>query len=93
MGATVLAVVQGEPRGEPIDGAPGSLPPPFGAPGSLPPPFGAPGSLPGAAFRDRAGTVLPILVLFGLVLLLGIWIPPGLDAAVRDAARFVEARP
>ncbi len=63
MGATVLAVVQGEPRGERTE------------------------------FRDSAGTVFPILVLMGLVLLLGVWIPPELETAVREAARFVEAKP
>jgi hydrogenase-4 component F len=44
-------------------------------------------------FRDSPGTVLPILALMGLVLLLGVWVPPELEAAVQDAARFVEARP
>ncbi|HEU4428037.1 MAG TPA: proton-conducting transporter membrane subunit [Myxococcota bacterium] len=63
MGATVLAVVQGDPRGERSE------------------------------FRDRPGTVLPIVVLIALVLLLGLWIPNGLDSALWDAARFVEARP
>jgi hypothetical protein len=36
--------------------------------------------------------VLPILVLMGFVLLLGVWVPPQLDAALREAANFVEAR-
>jgi hydrogenase-4 component F len=63
MGATVLTVVQGEPRGE------------------------------RSAFHDSPGTVLPILALMGLVLLLGISIPPQLSALVTEAARFVEARP
>jgi hydrogenase-4 component F len=63
MGATVLAVVQGEPGGERSD------------------------------FHDSPGTVLPIFALMGLVLLLGLWIPPELDALVRDAARFVAAAP
>ena len=60
MGATVLAVVQGEPAGE------------------------------RGEFRDRAGTVLPGLLLIALVLLLGVWVPPALEDAVRAAALFVE---
>jgi hydrogenase-4 component F len=63
MGATVLAVVQGEPLGDTSE------------------------------FRDRAGTVLPSLLLIGLVLLLGVWVPPVLEDAVREAALFVEGGP
>jgi hydrogenase-4 component F len=44
-------------------------------------------------FRDSLGTVLPILALMSLVLLLGVWVPPGLEAAVQEAARFLEASP
>ncbi|MGB8330607.1 MAG: proton-conducting transporter membrane subunit [Polyangiales bacterium] len=62
MGATTLAVVQGEPRGD----------------------------LPATGFHDTVGTVGPALLLLTAVLVLGVWVPPALDAALRDAALFVE---
>jgi hydrogenase-4 component F len=65
MGATVLAVVQGEPSPDTRE----------------------------TGFHDRVGTVAPILVLLALVLLLGVYVPSGMSAALWDAARFVEARP
>jgi hydrogenase-4 component F len=65
MGATVLAVVQGEPH----DAA------------------GTTG------FHDSAATVVPILLLLALVVLFGVYLPPGMDASLREAARFLEARP
>jgi hydrogenase-4 component F len=46
--------------------------------------------LPETAYRDRAGTVLPALVLLIAVLVLGVWVPSGLQDALRDAAAFVE---
>jgi hydrogenase-4 component F len=62
MGATVLAVVQGEPAPER-------------------------GSAP---VRERFLKIAPIIVLLGLVLLLGIWIPQPLESALWSAARFIE---
>ncbi|MBI5442105.1 MAG: hydrogenase [Deltaproteobacteria bacterium] len=44
-----------------------------------------------SGYRDRALTVLPIVVALGLVLLLGVYLPPPLEALLREAARFVEA--
>lgn len=64
MGATVLAVVQGEPG-------------PVAKPGTP---------------RDRLATAAPILLFMALVLLLGVYIPPPLEALLRDAAALLEAR-
>ncbi|HEY8518259.1 MAG TPA: proton-conducting transporter membrane subunit [Candidatus Binatia bacterium] len=41
-------------------------------------------------FRDGALTVGPAIALLLIVLVLGLYIPPPLDALLRDAARFVE---
>lgn len=41
-------------------------------------------------FRDELAMVGPALMLLIAVLALGVWIPPPLDAALRDAAQFVE---
>ncbi|HKA16162.1 MAG TPA: proton-conducting transporter membrane subunit [Myxococcota bacterium] len=62
MGATVLAVVQGEqsPTHDP------------------------------ARARERFAQIAPILALLALVLLLGLWIPARLEAALWAAARFIE---
>ncbi len=46
--------------------------------------------LPDTGFRDGVGTVGPALVLLIVVLLLGVWVPQPLEAALRDAATFVE---
>lgn len=54
--------------------------------GSAPPPT------PGSRFRDGVSTSLPILLFLGLVLLLGIYIPPPLESILRDAAAFLEVR-
>jgi hydrogenase-4 component F len=63
MGATVLAVVQGDP-----DGA------------------------KHPEYRDTFGTAAPIVLFLGLVVLLGVCIPPELDAVLREAAAFLEGR-
>jgi hydrogenase-4 component F len=62
MGATVLAVVQGNP----------------------PPPVEA------NTYRDTIGTTGPILLFMALVLLLGLYIPPPLEALLTEAKRFLE---
>jgi hydrogenase-4 component F len=62
MGATVLAVVQGEPASE-----------------RDAPPAG-----------ERFAQVAPIFALLALVVLLGIWIPEWLQAALWSAAHFIE---
>ncbi len=55
------------------------------------------GRMPPAAratsYRDGWLTGLPPLVLLGLALLLGLWIPGPLQALLRDAARFLEVQP
>jgi len=62
MGATTLAVVQGEP----------------------------PDDLPETGFHDTLGTVGPALLLMTAVLILGVWVPPALEVALRAAAHYVE---
>jgi hydrogenase-4 component F len=46
--------------------------------------------LPRNGFHDTIGTVGPILALMALVVLLGVYVPPIVDDALRAAARFVE---
>jgi hydrogenase-4 component F len=46
-------------------------------------------SLPGG-FRDGFRTSAPILLCLGLVLLLGLYIPPPVEALLREAAAFLE---
>ena len=46
--------------------------------------------LPETGFRDSAGTVGPAILLLGAVILLGVWVPPALDATLHEAAVFVE---
>ena len=41
-------------------------------------------------YRDTFGTCAPILLAMALVLMMGIYIPPPLEALVRDAAAFLE---
>jgi hydrogenase-4 component F len=41
-------------------------------------------------FQDTLGTVGPPLVLLLAVLVLGLWVPPALDSALRDAVTFLE---
>jgi hydrogenase-4 component F len=45
------------------------------------------------AYRDGLLTGLPIVASFALVLLLGLYIPPRLDALLRQAVQFLEVRP
>jgi hydrogenase-4 component F len=49
--------------------------------------------LPETGFRDRIGTVGPALALMAAVVILGVWVPPGMDRALREAALFVEGGP
>ncbi|MGC4119224.1 MAG: proton-conducting transporter membrane subunit [Myxococcales bacterium] len=65
MGATVLAVVQGEPS----------------------PKASATDS------KDTFLTVAPVIVFMSLVLLLGVYLPPPVESALRDAAAFLEKTP
>jgi hydrogenase-4 component F len=46
--------------------------------------------LPATTYREGAGTVGPPAALLLAVLLLGVWVPPWLDRALREAALFVE---
>ena len=43
-------------------------------------------------YRDNFATCAPILLFMALVLLLGLYIPPPLEALLRDAAAFLEGR-
>lgn len=43
------------------------------------------------AFRDELAMVAPAVVLLGIVLVFGLYIPPPIDSFVRNAAAFVEA--
>lgn len=44
-------------------------------------------------FHDTFGTCAPILLFMALVVMLGLYIPPPLEALLRDAAAFLEVRP
>jgi hydrogenase-4 component F len=44
-------------------------------------------------YRDTVGTVVPIVLFLGLVLLLGLYVPPALDGLLREAANFLEPPP
>lgn len=44
------------------------------------------------AFRDTASTGVPILLFLGLVILLGLYIPPPLESLLREAAAFLEVK-
>jgi hypothetical protein len=46
-----------------------------------------------SAFRDTLATSLPIVLFMALVVLLGICVPQPLEALLRDAAAFLEAKP
>ncbi len=46
--------------------------------------------LPRTGFHDSIGTIGPALVLLVLVLILGVWVPPAMESALRDAAAYVE---
>jgi hydrogenase-4 component F len=46
--------------------------------------------LPDTGFHDTLGTVGPPLILLIAVVVLGVWLPPGLESALRDAAALVE---
>jgi hydrogenase-4 component F len=64
MGATILPVVQGNPREQTAH----------------------------AGFQDGFFTSAPILAAMGLVLLLGLFIPPPLEILLREAAAFLEVK-
>jgi hydrogenase-4 component F len=42
-------------------------------------------------YRDEPWMIVPALMLLAVVVVLGLWIPSGLDGALREAAQFVEA--
>jgi hydrogenase-4 component F len=46
--------------------------------------------LPDTEFREGVGTVGPPLLLLIAVIVLGLWVPPAIDHALRDAATFLE---
>ncbi len=52
-----------------------------------------PAEEPRTTYRDRFSTVAPIVLFMALVLLLGLYIPPPLDALLRDAAATLEGTP
>jgi len=43
-------------------------------------------------FRDRVGTVAPIVVLMAIVLLLGVYLPAPVSGLVHNAAAFVDLK-
>ena len=45
------------------------------------------------AYKDGFLTVAPIVAFLGLVLLLGVYVPPPLGHALERAASFIEMRP
>jgi hydrogenase-4 component F len=49
--------------------------------------------LPANGFHDSAGTVGPAIVLLAAVLVLGVWVPPPLGDALREAATYLEGAP
>ncbi|MCC7261514.1 MAG: hydrogenase [Candidatus Latescibacteria bacterium] len=53
----------------------------------------APADPPGQPYRDRLLTSAPLVVLMGLVLLLGLYIPAPLRELLNDAVLFLEVRP
>jgi hydrogenase-4 component F len=56
--------------------------------------LGAPSKqAPDTGYRDSLLTGAPIVLCFALVLLLGLYVPPPLEAILQDAARFVEGPP
>ena len=44
-------------------------------------------------FHDTFGTCAPILIFMALVLMMGLYIPPPLEALLREAAAFLEVQP
>jgi hydrogenase-4 component F len=46
-----------------------------------------------ASYRDGLLTAAPVVILMGLVLLLGLYIPASLGTLLKDATRFLEGRP
>jgi len=52
-----------------------------------------PADPPPTPFRERFGTVAPVVLFLALVVLLGLYIPPELDKLLREAVAFLEARP
>jgi hydrogenase-4 component F len=52
-----------------------------------------PADMNGRTYRESFLTAAPIVILMGLVLLLGLYIPAGLSAMLNDAVRFLEGRP
>jgi hydrogenase-4 component F len=53
----------------------------------------APDEAPPGGFHDSFLTGAPILMFMALVLLLGLYVPPPLEALLREAARLVEVNP
>jgi len=53
----------------------------------------APSDVRNAPFRDSLLTAAPMVILMGLVLLLGLYIPAPLGAMLKDATNFLEGRP
>jgi hydrogenase-4 component F len=44
-------------------------------------------------YHDRLLTTAPVIILMGLVLLLGLYIPAPLSALLNDAVHFLESQP
>jgi hydrogenase-4 component F len=82
MGATIITVVQGDPPEQPAVGHVSNVQA-VGHVSNVPPQTG---------FQDGFFTGAPILVAMGLVLLLGLYIPPSLESLLREAAAFLEVK-
>src|SRR5262249_36353401 len=48
---------------------------------------------PANGFHDSLGTVGPAVLLLAMVVVLGVYVPPGMDRALHDAAAYIEGRP
>jgi hydrogenase-4 component F len=53
----------------------------------------APAEVRNTPYRDGLLTAAPVVIMMGLVLLLGLYIPAPLAALLNDAVRFLEVRP
>lgn len=53
----------------------------------------APKSMEVNGYHDRISTGAPVLLFMALVLLLGLYVPPPLEALLREAAAFLEVKP
>ena len=53
----------------------------------------APANVPDTGYRDGLLTAAPVVMLMGIVLLIGLYIPTPLDTLIKDAVCYLEGRP